>query len=139
MKSPVLKAGLAGMLGALAGVAASLIPRRKVTPEERERRRRLEVNARGRTGNALITECRDGVVEYTYRVGRVEYLAYQDLSALAETLPGDPATLAGQPATLKYLARNPANSILVCEGWSGLQFRTGGGGTDGRAAPSLPD
>lgn len=123
-KKQVLTAGLAGLSGALAGVAAWLIPnsRKKLTPAERERRRRLTVNARGRTGNAMIVDYRDGVLCYTYSVGGLEYTASQDLSALPELLPVDPAILIATPATLKYLAANPANSILVCEEWTGLRF-----------------
>jgi hypothetical protein len=123
-KKQVVMAGLAGLSGALAGVAAWLIPnsRKKITPAERERRRRLAVNARGRTGSAIIVDYRDGIVCYTYSVGGLEYTAFQDLSALPELLPTDPATLIATPATLKYLAANPANSMLVCEEWSGIRF-----------------
>lgn len=118
-----LKAGLAGLAGALAGVAATLIHHERVTPEERERRRRRLVYLHGRPGNAIITEVRDGVIGYTYRVGRIEYTAFQDVRALEALLPADPATLIQRPATLKYLPGNPANSILLCEQWSGLQFQ----------------
>lgn len=117
-----LKAGLAGVAGALAGLAATVIHHPKPTPEERERRRRTQVNRHGRTGNATVTDFRDGVVCYTYRVGRIEYTAYQDVRALEGLLPAEPDTLIQRPATLKYLPGNPANSILMCEEWSGLQF-----------------
>jgi hypothetical protein len=114
---------LAGLAGALTGAAVWLIPAaRRPTPAERERRRRLAVNARGRTGNATITDFREGVVCYTYFIGGVEYTAFQDVSTLTALLPADPRTLIQRPATLKYLPANPANSILVCEEWSGLRF-----------------
>jgi hypothetical protein len=35
------------------------------------------------------------------------------------------AALAG-PAIVKYIPRNPANSIVICEEWSGLRARKGG-------------
>jgi hypothetical protein len=114
---------MAGLAGALTGAAAWLIPAMGRTPGERERRRRQTVNAQGRTGGAMIADFRDGVLCYTYDIGGVEYTAFQDVSALADRLPPDPRTLIQRPATLKYLARNPANSILVCEEWTGLRFQ----------------
>ncbi len=114
---------LAGLAGAMTGLAAWMIPAlRRPSPAERERRRRLDVNARGRTGGATITDFRDGVVCYSYEIGGVEYNACQDVSALLALFPAEPRTLIGRPATLKYLASNPANSILICEDWSGLRF-----------------
>lgn len=112
-------------MGALTGAAAWFLPgvRRRRSPGERERRRRLAVNARGRLGSATVVDFRDGVVSYSYWVAGVEYLASQDLGALYHLLPADPGTLIELPATIKYLARNPANSILMCEVWSGLRFR----------------
>lgn len=122
-----MMAGLAGALGTLTGVAAWLIPCvRRATPADRERRRRLYVNARGRTGNATIVDFHDGVVCYNYWIGGVKYTASQDVTALLDLLPDDPGMLVANPATYKYLARNPANSILVCEEWSGLRFRPQG-------------
>jgi hypothetical protein len=93
------------------------------SPEKRERRRRLHINQVGRLGDALITEASDGFFYYTYSVQGVEYSASQDVSALREMLPEDPARLVGM-AHLKYSPKNPANSILVCEGWSGLRVRS---------------
>ncbi len=112
-------------MGALTGVAAWLLPgaNRRKTPAERERRRRLAVNARGRLGSATIIDFHDSVVCYTYWVAGVEHQAAQDLSALHDLLPPDAGTLIDVPATVKYLASNPANSILMCEEWSGLRFR----------------
>ena len=113
---------MAGVAGALTGVVAWFVPAGRRSPAERERRRRLAVNSRGRTGGATITDFYDGVICYRYFVGGVEYTAFQDLSALVDMLPDDPRTLIERPATLKYLAHNPANSILLCEEWSGLRF-----------------
>ncbi|MGE5648398.1 MAG: hypothetical protein ACM336_21675 [Acidobacteriota bacterium] len=112
---------MAGLAGAMTGVAAWLIPGLRTTPAERERRRRLAVNAHGRTGNAMIVDFHGGTLCYSYLVSGVEYMAFQDVTALAAFLPDDPGVLIDTPATLKYLARNPANSIVVCEEWSGLR------------------
>jgi hypothetical protein len=123
MARRIAKVVTAGLLGAGAGLAALLIPSRRVKPEERERRRRLEVNAKGRMGSATITDFQDGLVCYSYEIGGVEYAATQDVSTLAEFLPEDPGMLIERPAALKYMPRNPANSIVLCESWSGLRFR----------------
>ena len=122
MASRTLWAGSVRALGALTEAAGRLIPAWRVKPEERERRRRVRVNTEGRTGSATITDFRDGVLCYTYSVAGVEYAASQDVRTLAALLPENPFTLLARPATVKYLPRNPANSILLCEGWSGLQF-----------------
>jgi hypothetical protein len=89
-------------------------------PKERERRRRLTVHQYGRLGDAMITEVIDDTLYYSYSIRGVVYTASQDISQLKEVLPEDPERLIG-PATLKYTPRNPANSIVVCEKWSGVR------------------
>jgi hypothetical protein len=60
-------------------------------------------------------------VFFTYSIGGIEYDATQDISSFrAGLLPEDDHLLVG-PCSLKYLADNPANSIVICEGWSGLR------------------
>ena len=90
------------------------------SPEKRERRRRLHVNKVGRLGDALVTEASDGFFYYNYSVQGVEYSASQDISALRGLLPAEPQRMVGV-AHLKYSPKNPANSILICEEWSGLR------------------
>lgn len=92
----------------------------QANPEKRERKRRLELNQRGRLGDALITEATDTMLYYAYSVRGVQYEASQDVSTLRELLPPQPERLIG-PASLKYSTRNPANSMLICEEWSGLR------------------
>jgi hypothetical protein len=109
----------------LAAAAAAVLVirlslRRRLTPAARERRRRLEVGARGRMAGATVFDVREEELFYTYSVGGVEYSATQDVSSIREHLPKDAAELAG-PATVKYIPRNPANSIVICEEWSGLR------------------
>ena len=91
----------------------------RTDPSSRERLRRLAVNARGRTAETVVTEARDNVLYYSYDVRGVHYAASQDVSGLRAFLSGDAGPLVG-PATLKYSPENPADSILVCEEWSGL-------------------
>ncbi|MGD0435236.1 MAG: hypothetical protein ABSB86_02145 [Bryobacteraceae bacterium] len=92
-------------------------------PKDKEVRRRLSVNLHGRLGDATVTEVLDDTLYYSYSVGGVSYVASQDISQLRQMLPPDPNRLIGRPASLKYSPQNPANSILVCEDWSGLRPR----------------
>ncbi len=101
------------------GVAIALQVR-KGSPEKREKRRRLHVNQVGRLGDAIITEASESMVFYTYSVHGVEYSASQDITTLRDLLPQEPGRAVGV-AHLKYSPKNPANSILICEDWSGLR------------------
>ena len=107
------------------GVARTVVIRRR-NPQERERRRRVAVNLQGRLGDATILDASETVLYYSYTVGGVTYTAGQEIGDLRGFLPDDPERLIGH-ASLKYLTNNPANSILVCEEWSGLRspVRTG--------------
>jgi|SRR5579863_1224504 hypothetical protein len=119
-----------GQLAILAGVALALIAlgawialrMAQRNPEKREKRRRLRVHQIGRLGDALITEAADDLLYYTYSVQGVEYHASQEIAALRDLLPAEPGRLVGV-ANLKYSPRNPANSILICEEWSGLRVK----------------
>ncbi len=111
---------ISGVLVVLA-VAAILVARRiRGTPEKRERKRRLLVHRQGRLGDAVITESSEDALYYSYSVRGVQYAASQDISTLRDHLPAEPERLIG-PASLKYATNNPANSILLCEEWSGLR------------------
>ena len=90
------------------------------TAAERERRRRLAVNRLGRMGDTMIADVREYVFYYTYEVRGVSYTTSQDASELRHMLPPDTSVLIG-PAGLKYSSSNPANSIVICEEWSGLR------------------
>ena len=117
-----------GWVTALAAVAAALallltwvMLRCRTTPERREKRRRSLVNRQGRLVDGVIVELNAESLFYSYSVAGVGYHASQDVSQLLKYLPDDPARLIG-PVWLKYTQRNPANSIVLCEQWSG--FRT---------------
>ena len=101
------------------GVYIVLRIRRK--PKDKEQRRRLEVNSNGRLADATILEIAGDAIVYEYLVRGITYTASQDISKLRELIPGDPERLIGRPASLKYSSQNPANSILLCEEWSGLR------------------
>jgi hypothetical protein len=94
--------------------------RRRTTPEKREYSRRRELQNTGRLGDALLSEVQDDTLYYTYKVRGVQYAASQDVSSLRDLLPEDPARLVGMVG-MKYSLANPANSMLICEEWSGLR------------------
>jgi hypothetical protein len=93
--------------------------RSRITPEERERRRREALVAGGKMGDATLVEIRDGHLFYSYDVRGVEYTASQDITGLEARVPTDLSE--SGPVSVKYDARNPANSIIVAERWSGLR------------------
>jgi len=111
------------LAAAAAGAAGALIlARSRRGAAERERRRRLEVARRGRMSDGIVTDVAGQTAYYSYSVMGVDYAASQDLSALRDRLPEDLSALIG-PVTLKYMARNPANSIIASEEWSGFHGR----------------
>jgi hypothetical protein len=93
--------------------------RSRVTPEERERRRRAALVERGKMGDAQLVEIRDEHLFYSYDVRGVEYTASQDVSHLKQFVPSDLSVLGS--VSVRYDAKNPANSIVVAEQWSGLR------------------
>jgi len=94
----------------------------RVSPEKREGKRRELVHQQGRLGDAFITEADSEVIFYEYSVHGVHYSTSQDISTLRHLLTDAPELLIGV-ANLKYMTRNPANSIVLCEEWSGLRQR----------------
>jgi hypothetical protein len=94
--------------------------RSRVSPEERERQRRAGLVAYGKMGDATLLEVRGDLLIYSYAVRGVEYTASQDLSALQSHLPQDLTSVMGT-VLVRYDARNPANSIVLAEDWSGLR------------------
>jgi hypothetical protein len=107
--------GIAGI-----GLITWLVVKRRQSPAERERVRTLEVNRTGRMGDGMIIDAGENTLVYKYSVRGVEYTATQDVSAFRESLPGDIGSLVG-PATVKYMPKNPFNSILICEQWAGFR------------------
>ena len=113
---------------ALAAIAVRILYKLRLTPAERERRRRSMINRIGRMSDAMLTDAQPDTLYYLYSVNGVDYNASQDVSALRDRVPVEPSLLVGH-VTLKYAPRNPANSIVLCEEWSGLRTRTPGAGT----------
>lgn len=118
---------IAWLWAAIILVAAAAIwwlARRLRHGPDRERKRRLMVNRFGRMGDAVVTDVRDDVLYYSYEVRGVGYIASQDISGLHQYLPAPLERLIGH-AGIKYDPRNPANSIMVCEDWSGIRQSPG--------------
>ena len=111
----------------LLALAIWIVVRVRRKSSDREQRRRLAVNTRGRLGDATITDISGDTIYYSYTVHGVIYEGSQDVAQLRSLIPVEPERLIG-PALLKYQPRNPANSIVICEEWSGLR---GGSKSDG--------
>jgi hypothetical protein len=120
MNSQVRVALLALVVLAFAWIAFSILRKLRLTPAEKERRRRAAISRTGRMHDGMITDVSADAIYYAYSVNGVDYIASQDLSELRDHIPKDPSVLIGY-VTLKYAPRNPANSILVCESWSGFR------------------
>ncbi|HEX3745273.1 MAG TPA: hypothetical protein VHW09_15120 [Bryobacteraceae bacterium] len=91
----------------------------RIPAEERERRRRALLVARGKMGDAVLVEIRENLIFFSYSVRGVEYTASQDVSGLRDKVPRDLSAVIA--VAVKYLPQNPANSIVIAEGWSGLR------------------
>jgi hypothetical protein len=115
------------LLGALAVVlmlaGAWIFLSSRQTAAQREKRRRLIVNRKGRMGDAMIVDVRDCILFYSYEVRGVAYTTSQDVSEFKQALPAETSYLIG-PVGIKYCSNNPANSIILCEKWSGLRTAT---------------
>ena len=110
-------AGVAVALGAMVGHRAW--QRSRVTPEERERRRRAALVGHGKIADATLVEIREDVLFYSYVVRGVEYTASQDISGLRAHMPSELGLGVGS-VSVKFDAKIPANSIVLAEDWSGL-------------------
>jgi hypothetical protein len=113
----------AALLGVLLVLLATIGARAwlssRISPDDRERRRRLMLLSAGKRGDANLLEIQDGLLVYSYSVRGVEYTASQDVSKLLLFVPDDIASIG--PICVKYDPRNPANSIVLAEEWSGLR------------------
>ena len=102
---------------------------RRLTPEQRERLRRLRLAQMGRICDGTVLDVQETdpngqsaqqLLVYSYDVGGVSYEASQDITSLQQSLDLHSCKL-GLPSSVKYDPHNPGNSIVVAEGWSGLR------------------
>lgn len=122
-----------------AGLTWYYIRSRRPTAEEIERRRREGLATSGRITDGFIVDARtlDGeesvsaepeVLFYSYRLAGVTYNCAQDVSRLSELVRG---FRLDEPVQVRYDPRNPGNSVLVSESWSGLWQREDRAGEPG--------
>ncbi len=127
-RDPRVLAGLAAALVLLAIVIWIIARWRRPAPDEIERRRREKLTADGRITDGVIVDARTlngedsvsptpEVLVYSYRLAGVTYNCAQDVSRLADRVSG---FRLDQPVQIRYDPRNPGNSILLSESWSGL-------------------
>ena len=95
--------------------------RRRPTADELERSRRISLNYVGKMADGTVVDLLETSIEYSYDVRGVGYIARQDFSSIIDRVPRHRVSIAG-PVGVKYDPRNPANSIVLCEDWSGLRL-----------------
>lgn len=124
--APVI-ATTAATVAAVSGVALWWVLTHRKSAEERERLRREHLVLHGRIIDGSVLDWSEqpnssdlGTLMYRYYISGVSYECAQDLAFLKGTELID-ATCLGRPASVRYDPKNPANSIIVAEGWSGLQ------------------
>lgn len=142
-----LAAGVAAILIA-AGIAAYLKLRRKQDPAELERLRRTSLGRTGRIAAGEIT----GLIEpegestaplmlvYRYDIAGVTYEVTQDVSMMPG-IAAKASRLIGLTVSIKYEMKQPSNSIVVCEEWSGIpcgELREPEGGGNPPASRARP-
>ena len=125
---PVVIAASAVPVAAGLAVWWTLAHRKSAEEIERERRNHLVLHGRIIDGTVLDwTEQPDTgdlrTLHYRYDIGGVTYQCAQELTALKDMAKVDAACL-GMPASVRYDPKNPTNSIIVAETWSGIHHQT---------------
>ena len=140
-------AAIAAVVAALAAGALYWALRRRLTPDEIERKRRAHINQIGRIAEGRVVEILEApadpanssrglfsrkkdaaapangsrkLIHYSYSVSGVTYATAQDVTDLEARLCHH-LLVAGQPASVKYDPANPGNSILLADDWSGVR------------------
>lgn len=130
-QSPRLVGGVAAGVAVVAGGIWWYIVTHRLSAEEIERRRREQLALNGRITDGLILDARTltnedsispspEVLVYSYSVAGLRYNCAQDVSTLSVEVLG---FRIDQPVQVRYDPRNPGNSIIVSETWTGLWLR----------------
>jgi hypothetical protein len=105
-----------------------LLRRKRKTSEELEQERRTRLNEVGRITDGTVIDVQELSTEqheatmliYQYDVAGVSYEASQDVTYLRQWINLHSCRL-GLPTSVKYDSRNPGNSMVISEGWTGLR------------------
>jgi hypothetical protein len=147
LRSPRNLTVIAFAIGAIAGATSYLLTRKRLTDAEREQLRRDHLAHIGRITDGSITETQwivptptaspavaitdptvadpdptfttPAILLYRYRIAGVTYECAQDVTLLPEYVRQVRVDL---PVQVRFDPRNPANSIVVAESWSGLRL-----------------
>lgn len=94
-----------------------------------ERRRREHLVQHGRIIDGTVLDWTEQTATgdlktllYSYEISGVSYECAQDLSYLGDRVKVNPSCL-GMPASIRYDSKNPANSIIAAEEWTGLRLQ----------------
>jgi hypothetical protein len=130
-RDPRLIGGIAAIVFVVVGALWWYIVSRRPSSEEIERRRREALALNGRITDGVILDARTlanedsisptpEVLVYSYSLAGLTYNCAQDVSALPNQIMG---FRIDQPVQVRYDPRNPGNSIIVSETWTGLWVR----------------
>jgi hypothetical protein len=118
----------AAAAGLILGGAAWARKRRK-SPDQRERERRMRISEIGRITDGTVVDVNEmqnngsgelQLLIYHYDVAGVSYEASQDVSCLRHMVDLH-SCRSGLMTSIKYDPSNPGNSIVIAENWSGLR------------------
>ncbi|MGA8940701.1 MAG: DUF3592 domain-containing protein [Acidobacteriaceae bacterium] len=130
-QDPRIVGGIAGALVLVGGGVWWYVVSHRLSAEEIERRRREELALTGRITDGVILDARTlanedsisptpEVLVYSYSLAGLTYNCAQDVSTLPNEVIG---FRIDQPVQVRYDPRNPGNSIIVSETWTGLWLR----------------
>jgi len=133
---PLRESQVLGTLAAvgvcLGGIVLYLAMRKRPTEEELELQRREGLVTTGRIIDGTVIDISDldaqqsgreqgmQLILYKYEIAGVVYECSQDVTSLKEYVDIYDCKL-GFPCSVRYDTHQPANSIVVAEGWSGLR------------------
>ncbi|MGZ4787183.1 MAG: LPXTG cell wall anchor domain-containing protein [Terriglobales bacterium] len=110
--------------------AGYFLRKRRKTPEQLERERRLRISVHGRIIDGTIIDAQEvanddhapvQLLIYRYDVSGVSYEASQDITHLRQFVDIHTCKI-GLPSSVKYDPQNPGDSIVISEQWSGLRL-----------------
>jgi hypothetical protein len=130
---PRVAGGIVTGVAASIGITLVVLHLRRPSAFEVERQRRNTIVQTGRITDGVILDARTlagedstsptpEVLLYSYRVAGVTYNCGQDVSSLPDMVLG---YRLDQTIQVRYDPRNPGNSILVADEWTGLWQRNG--------------